>query len=141
MSMKKVLFLSLMMSCATASAENMNDLINQAMQEQNKAKPVAQTLDMAPQSRKNDVPPPRLVAVRGVNDRVTATFESETGAFEASTMNPELGGGWSLVSISGTRAQIRRGNEKPVTVFLTNRVGNSSSSKDYLPPPPSIAQF
>lgn len=135
---KRAVFAILLSFVATGvMAESMSDIIREKNREADKSKPVAQVMDDA-MLKKRDVPPPRLVAVRGVDESLSATFESDGGAFEASAKNPELGGGWSLISINGARASVQHGKNKPITVFLTGRVGNSSTSQDFLPPPPSI---
>lgn len=136
--MKKTVLAVMMLSFALpVLAESMSDIIGAKLKEADKNKPVAQMMDQD-SIKKKDTPPPRLVGVRGVDENVTATFESDDGAFEATPKAPELGNGWELVSISGARAQIRRGKGKPVTIFLTGRVGNASTSQDYVPPAPPV---
>jgi len=139
--MKKIVLAAMMVSFTLpAMAESMSDIIDAKLKDADKNKPVAQMMDQNA-TKKKDAPPPRLVGVRGVDENVTATFESDDGAFEASTKMPELGNGWELVSIGGARAQIRRGTNKPITIFLTDRVGNASTSQDYVPPAPPVAQY
>lgn len=122
---------------SSAVAESMSDIIMERQRESEKSKPVAQVMEDPSINRKGE-PPPRLVALRGVDGNIIATFEFDGhGAFETSMRSTELPGGWKLISIEPGRARISHGKDKPVTVFLTGRVGSTLPSRDIPPPPPS----
>ncbi len=80
---------------------------------------------------------PKLVAVRGMGAKLTATFETESGTIDVVPDNPDIGNGWKLVFIRGSKAKITHPKEGNETVFLTGRAGSSEeSSSSAMPPAP-----
>lgn len=118
-------------------AGSMSDIINERINERNREADKTKLqviIDPSVVSRKKS--PPRLVGLRGIDENLVATFESESGAFETSMKSTDLPDGWKLISIGHGRAKISHGKDKPITVFLTGRVGNATSPQDIFPPPP-----
>lgn len=125
---KKTVLISILLSPSlflqSAQAETVNDILQ-------KNKTVAQTvpdasIKKAPVIRFSP-PPPKMIAIRGVDDKITATFEFETSLADASAESPDIGDGWKFVSAVGGKIKIRYGNDAPVVVRLSGRASSAAT--------------
>lgn len=120
-----------------SAEETIGDLLASRQAEKDKSEKarVQPAFTLSAQS-KSSPPLPRLMAIRGMNDKLVATLETDAGKVEASLSNPELPDGWRLVAIHAGRVDLKNDARgmKIFTVYLSGRAARSDTLA--LPPAP-----